>query len=285
MRIGIHVRGFEAGQPVAVQWALQRRAETIQIFASNPRQWRVPAVNPQTDIRLREQMAEHDIGPLFIHSPYLVNLASPTPATAQASCRTVKWTLERAAALDVAGVVVHAGHCVGGERSRALQQSAEALCRLLDEAPAGPKILTELTAGAKGAVASRLPQLQQLLEVCGGHERLGVCLDTCHMWAAGYDLKDPDAVEELVAELKEVGLHRLELIHTNDSKDPLDSRRDRHEHIGSGQIGIEGFVNLMEHPALAGVPLICETPGQALDDRRNVTALKRLRDRKSAAPG
>lgn len=284
MRIGIHVRGFEAGKPVAVEWALQRGAETIQIFASNPRQWRLPAVDPQADIRLRDQLAEHDIGPLFIHSPYLVNLASPTPATGQASCRTVKWTLERAAALDVAGVVVHAGHCVGGERSRALQQSAERLCRLLDEAPAGPKVLIELTAGAKGAVASRLPQLQQLLDACGGHERLGVCLDTCHMWAAGYDLKDPDAVEGLVAELKEVGLHRLELIHTNDSRDPLDSRRDRHEHIGSGQIGIEGFANLIEHPALAGVPLICETPGQAPDDRRNVAALKRLRDRKSTAP-
>lgn len=266
---------------MAVEKARERGAETIQIFASNPRQWRLPAVNPEADLELGRQMAEHDVWPLFLHAPYLVNLASPAPATAEASFRTVEWTLARGAGLGAAGVVVHAGQCVGAERSAALIQTARAICRLMDAAPEGSRLLLELTAGGKGALASRLADVEELLEACEGHERLGICLDTCHLFAAGYDLAGASGLEQLVAELNQLGFDRLGLIHTNDSRDPLGSRRDRHWHIGEGQIGVEGFRMLVSHPAFRHIPLICETPGEVQEDRRNIGLLKCLRD----APG
>jgi deoxyribonuclease IV len=285
MRIGIHVRGFDSGKPVAVERARERGAETIQIFASNPRQWRLPAIKPEADEELRRQMAEDDVSPLFLHAPYLVNLASPAPATAEASFRTVEWTLMRGAALGAAGVVVHAGQCVGGERSAALIQSAKAICRLMDAAPRGPRLLLELTSGGKGAVASRLDDVGELLDACDRHERLGICVDTCHLYAAGYDLAASSGLEELVAGFEQIGVDRLGLIHTNDSRDPLGSRRDRHWHVGEGEIGVEGFRMLVSHPAFERFPLICETPGDVEEDRRNIGLLKRLRDDATGGAG
>ncbi|HYN98702.1 MAG TPA: deoxyribonuclease IV [Actinomycetota bacterium] len=285
MRIGMHVRGFDAGRPVAAARAIERGAEAVQIFASNPRQWRVPPVDPDVDAEFRRQIAGAGLGPLFIHAPYLVNLASPTQATRNASCRTVSWTMRRAAALGVEGVIIHAGHCVGRERAEALDCSAELVCNLLGDAPAGPRLLLELTSGAKGAVASHLAQAAELLAACGPHHNLGICLDTCHLHAAGYDLSGPDGVHQLTGEVDElVGLDRLALVHANDSRDLRGSRRDRHWHIGQGQIGLDGFRALVEHPALAGVPFICETPGELEDDRANVAVLQSLRDGRPVAP-
>ncbi len=279
MRIGMHVRGFDAGRPVAAAKAIERGAEAVQIFASNPRQWRVPPVDPAADVELKAQLAEAGLGLLFIHAPYLINLASPTEATRDASCRTVEWTMKRAAALGVEGVIVHAGHCVGRDRAEALDCSAELIRDLLRSAPAGPRLLLELTSGAKGALASLLPQAAELLDKCGPHPNLGICLDTCHLHAAGYDLSGPEGVDQLIAEVEEqVGHDRLGLIHSNDSRDPRDSRRDRHWHVGQGQIGLEGFRALVAHPALANTPFICETPGEVEDDRANVAVLKALRD-------
>lgn len=279
MRIGMHVRGFEAGRPVAAARALERGAEAVQIFTSNPRQWRLPPVDPSADAELKAQLAEAGLGPLFIHAPYLINLASPTEATRDASCTTVAWTMKRAADLGVEGVIVHAGHCVGRDRAEALACSAELIRGLLGSAPEGPRLLLELTSGAKGAVASVLPQAAELLDRCGPHPNLGICLDTCHLHAAGYDLSGPVGVGRLLGEVEEcVGVDRLGLIHSNDSRDPRDSRRDRHWHIGQGQIGLEGFRALVAHPALASTPVICETPGEVEDDRANVAVLKDLRD-------
>ena len=275
----MHVRGFDAGRPVAAAKAIERGAEAVQIFTSNPRQWRVPPVDPAADAELRAQLDEAGLGPLFIHAPYLINLASPTEATRDASCRTVEWTMKRAAALGVEGVIVHAGHCVGRRRAEALDCSAELICSLLGSAPEGPRLLLELTSGAKGAVASHLPQAAELLNKCGPHPNLGICLDTCHLHAAGYDLSGPEGVDRLLVEVDEqVGLDRLGLIHSNDSRDLRDSRRDRHWHVGQGQIGLEGFRALITHPALGDTAFICETPGEVEDDRANVAVLKALRD-------
>lgn len=279
MRIGMHVRGFDAGRPVAAERALERGAEAVQIFASNPRQWRVPSVDAQADAEFRRQMAAAGLGPLFLHAPYLVNLASPTEATRNSSCRTVAWTMERAAALGAEGVVVHAGHCAGRERCDGIDCSAELFGELLASAPAGPWLLVELTSGARGAIASNLEQAAELIDACGNHSRLGLCLDTCHLHAAGYDMAGPEGVDHLVNDVASfVGLARLRLFHANDSRDARNSRRDRHWHIGKGEIGAGGFRALVSHPALAEVPMICETPGEVDDDRANLAALKRMRD-------
>ncbi|HEX2178730.1 MAG TPA: deoxyribonuclease IV [Actinomycetota bacterium] len=284
MRIGIHVRGFDAGKPVAAARAAERGAEAVQVFASNPRQWRVPAVDPSADELFRAQMTEAELGPLFLHAPYLVNLASPTEATRSASCRTVEWTMRRAAALQSEGVVVHAGHCVGRDRAEALEGSARLLRALLDGAPAGPRLLLELTSGAKGAVASHLEQAAELIDACGGHEMLGICLDTCHLHAAGYDLTSSEGIDCLMAKVQDrVGVDRVKLVHTNDSRDARGSRRDRHWHLGRGEIGCKGFQALVAHPALAGIPLICETPGELEEDRANVALLKGLRDHRQTS--
>ncbi|MDQ4148594.1 MAG: deoxyribonuclease IV [Actinomycetota bacterium] len=278
MRIGIHVRGFDKGRPVAVSKALERGAETIQIFASNPRQWRLPPTSSEADSDLRQQMESHDVAPLFLHAPYLVNLASPIRQTREQSIRTLEWTMRRGAELGARGVVVHAGQCAGGDRAATLPAVASALSGLVDSAPAGPQLLLELTAGAEGAVANRLPEAGELLDACDRHPRLGLCLDTCHLHAAGVDLGGEEQVAALVKEIEsEVGLDRVELLHSNDSLHPLGSRRDRHWHIGEGQIGLEGFRALVRHPALRTVPMICETPGELDEDRRNIAALKGLR--------
>lgn len=284
MRIGIHVRGFDSGRPVAVDRALERGAETIQIFASNPRQWRLPRVDPDADAQLLKEMAEHDVGPLFLHAPYLVNLASPADATREASMRTLEWTLRRAAELQAAGVVVHAGQTVGAPREAALRQVAKAICALLDS-PTGPPLLLELTAGSKGAIASRLCHARDVLDTCGGHPRLALCLDTCHLFAAGYDLRQAGGVEELACQLASIGLDRLGLIHANDSRDGLGSGRDRHWHLGKGSIGAEGFRHLLRRPEVSNIPLICETPGQVEEDRLNIAWLKEVRDHAPAVVG
>jgi deoxyribonuclease IV len=278
MRIGIHVRGFEAGRPVAVLRALERGAETIQIFASNPRQWRVPTTDSDADRSFADEMIANDVGPLHLHAPYLVNLASPTAATRDRSRRMVEWTMGRAVDLGAAGVVVHAGQCVGGERLEALRGVSRSLAELLGSESEGPRLLLELTAGSRGAIASRVSEAAEVLDACDGHPRLQICLDTCHLHAAGVDLSGKQGVDDLIGELESaVGIGRLGLVHTNDSKHPLNSRRDHHWHIGQGQIGLDGFGALVGHPALGSVPMICETPGKLVEDRRNLATLKGLR--------
>jgi deoxyribonuclease-4 len=136
----------------------------------------------------------------------------------------------------------------------------------------------ELTSGAPGHIASRFPAAAELLDACQGHESLGICIDTCHLHAAGYDVSSPAGVDETMAEFEEqIGWDRLQLLHANDARDPCGSRRDRHWHLGRGYIGQEGFRALVAHPRLARVPFICETPGDVTDDRRNLVFLKALR--------
>lgn len=278
MRIGIHVRGFEAGKPVAVQRALERGAETIQIFASNPRQWRVPPISSEADEALSREAHSQDVGPLFIHAPYLVNLASPTHQTREQSIHMMEWTILRGAELGAQGVVVHAGQCVGGDRLEALRGAASSLCSLASVSERSV-LLLELTAGSKGAIASRISEAAEVLDACDGHPRLGICLDTCHLHAAGVSLSHHQAVDDLIGDVEaEVGIDRLGLVHTNDSMHPRGSRRDRHWHIGEGEIGLEGFRALLQHPSLTEIPMICETPGKLEEDRRNIATLKRLRD-------
>lgn len=278
VRIGIHVRGFDAGRPVAVEKALERRAEVIQIFASSPRMWKTVAVVPSADRELRLEMREHDVKPLFIHAPYLVNLASPSAATRDLSLKMLAWNLERAEALGAAGVVVHAGAAVSQAHSMGLKHVARGVVNVLGRGSRGPRVLVELTAGGAGAVASNFTQAQQLLDACGGHSRLGFCVDTCHLHAAGYELSSSQGVAEMVDEIRGmVGIGRLRLIHANDSRDPRGSRRDRHWHVGRGYIGRKGFQAIVTHPRLRNVPVVCETPGEVRDDRRNIALLKRLR--------
>ncbi len=268
----------------ALPYAQRIGAQAVQIFLGNPRGWAAGAGDPAQDELFGASCAAARI-PVFVHAPYLINLGSPTPATLERSIKALRRGLERAAAVGATGVVLHAGSAVeAGSRDAALRQVRDALLPLLvelDAHPAPTRLLIEPTPGGAGAVAlaARIEDLGPYFEALEHHPRLGVCLDTCHTYAAGHDLAAPGGTRRALNLLvKTVGRGRLGLIHANDSRDPLGSKRDRHAPIGVGTIGIEPFAEFFVHPATRGVAVVVETPGGEDQHARDVRALKRLRD-------
>lgn len=248
-------------------------AEVIQVFVGNPRGWALTAGNPVQDARLLDSGM-----PVFVHTPYLVNLGSPDAGTVERSVEVVRHNLRRGAEIGALGVVMHTGSAVSRSREEALRQVRERLLPLLDEIPDdGPDLLLEPMAGQGRMLCATVDDLGPYLETLDFHPRAGVCLDTCHAFAAGHDLAAPGGVTETLDALHAVAPGRLKLLHANDSKDPCGSKRDRHENIGAGHIGTAPFADLMRHPAAAGVPLCIETPGGAERHRRDIELLKELR--------
>lgn len=267
--IGAHcaVRGGLATG--ALRRAERVGAEALQVFVSNPRGWRLGAGSPEQDENFRAHCAEHGI-PTFVHAPYLVNFGSPTPQTLTRSVESTRHALRRGADIGAAGVVMHAGSAVGGTRyDEAMRQVREHLRPLLDEiADDGPALLVEPTAGGGGALVARIEQLPAYLDALDNHPKAGVCVDTCHLYAAGHDIGDAAGMRAVLdALLAAVGAGRLGLVHANDTGDPLGSTRDRHASIGTGRIGLDAFGELFTHRATRGVPVVVETPdeGHATD--------------------
>ncbi len=253
--IGAHV-SVAGGLLNAVANAREATCEAFQVWVSSARAWKPPALDPAVDQRFRELVAEAGLGPVFVHAAYLVNLASTSQATFDSSVAAVGATLDKAAAIGAAGVVVHAGSHLGAGRGTGLARIRQGALPLLE----------------------RLGEMAELVETLGGHPKLRVCFDTCHAHAAGYDLADPVAASAAVDELAKVLGDRLALMHANDSLDPPGAARDRHCPIGSGTIGEDGFAVLLAHPGLAGVPVISETTGDPGQMARDVACLRRLRD-------
>ncbi|GAB2940754.1 deoxyribonuclease IV [Micromonospora polyrhachis] len=256
-------------------------SEVAQIYVGNSRGWALPAGNPAQDAAFRDGCAERGI-PTYIHASLLVNLGSPTPATVEKSTATLAHALRRGAAIGAAGVVYHAGSAVDdGHADAAMRQVREALLPLLDEAAntEGPKLLVEPSAGGGRSLASRVEHLGPYLDVVEWHPWLGVCLDTCHAWAAGHDLACEGGMTQTIDDLvATVGSDRLWLVHANDSMDLRGSTRDRHETIGKGSIGEPAFAELMTHPATAGVPVVVETPSEGhAGHAADIATLKRFR--------
>ena len=277
--VGSHVpvgKGLVKG----LAYAQEIGAGAVQVFVSNPRGWAPSPGNPAQDEAFREQCERAAI-PVFVHAPYLVNFGSPTEATLNRSVEAVRHALGRAAAVGARGVVVHAGSAVAGaHREDALAQLRSHLMPLLDELPAdGPRLLVEPTAGGGQALAATVQDLGPWFAQLDAHPMLGVCLDTCHAFAAGHDLAAPGGTKKVLdALVRTVGRGRLALVHANDSKDPLGSGRDRHEQIGAGHIGKDPFAELFRHPATRGVPVVVETPGDAAAHRQDIELLCALRD-------
>jgi deoxyribonuclease-4 len=274
--VGSHVP-VAGGLLKGLAYAEEIGAAAIQVFASNPRGWATSAGDPARDEEFRGTCAH----PVFVHAPYLVNFGSPTEATLRKSVDSVAHSFRRATAIGARGVVVHAGSAVAGaHRDVAMKSMREHLLPLLDSLdPAGPQLLIEPTAGGGQALAATVQDLAPYFDVLDSHEMLGVCLDTCHAWAAGHDLASPGGMKKTLDGLvRAVGRGRLRLVHANDSKDPLGSLRDRHEAIGQGRIGKDPFVELFRHPATRDVPVVVETPGDAASHRRDLELLAALRD-------
>jgi len=274
MRIGAHVpvrRGILSSIPAA----RERGAEAVQVFISNPRAWAPPRVPPSDAEAFREAWAGSGLGPLFVHAPYLVNVASPDPVVLERSRALLATTVRAAAAYGADAVVVHAGAGGRGEPGAALRRAAATL-RAACRRAAGTAVAVELLAGTAGAVASTLPEAARLFDATDDG-RLRLCIDTCHLFAAGYALDRPEGVAACFEELRATGLaERLVLVHANDSRDPRGSRRDRHEHVGRGFIGRQGFRAILARPELAGLAVVVETEGDARAHRRDIEALRRL---------
>ncbi len=284
--VGAHVavaRGLATG---GLAYADAVGAEAVQVFVGNPRGWRRSPGDPAQDAAFTAGCADRGV-PSFVHAPYLVNLGSPDPATVDASVAALAADLARGVQLGCAGVVVHAGSAVGADRyDAALSQLHERLLPLLDALPDdGPRLLVEPTAGGGRALAARVEDLAPYLAALEHHPRVGVCLDTCHAWAAGHDLVTPGGTAATLDALEAaVGPGRLGLVHANDSLDACGSRRDRHATIGEGSLGPGPFAELLAHPSLTGVPVVVETPSAGATGpwdghARDIAVLRALRDR------
>ncbi|GIM94512.1 deoxyribonuclease IV [Paractinoplanes toevensis] len=279
--IGSHTKTSGGLAKAALPYVDAAGSETLQVYVSNSRGWALPPGDPKQDTLFRDGIGERGL-PAYIHASLLVNLGSPTDLTVERSIATLAHALERGRAIGAAGVVYHAGSSVDPEHdAKAMHQLREALLPLLDDAAARglPKLLVEPSAGGGRSLASKVQDLGPYLAAVEQHPWMGVCFDTCHAWAAGHDLATPGGMTAtLDALIDTVGAGRLMLIHANDSKDECGSTRDRHETIGRGRIGEAAFAELMTHPAVAGVPVIVETPtveheGHAAD----IALLKSLR--------
>ncbi|WP_308127971.1 deoxyribonuclease IV [Modestobacter italicus] len=278
--IGAHIqiKGGLAKGGLAYTDAVGARA--VQVFVGNPRGWRPSAGDPAQDAAFTAGCAERGV-PSFIHTPFLVNVGSPNEATVAQSITTIEHNLARGAQLGCAGVVVHAGSAVGEDRyEAALAQLHERLLPVLEALPeGGPRLLIEPTAGGGRSLAATVQDLGPYLAALEQHPAVGVCLDTCHAWAAGHDLATPGGMAATLDALTAtVGPGRLGLVHANDSLDPCGSTRDRHTTIGAGSIGAAPFAELLTHPAMAGVPVVVETPSADDGHAKDIALLSALRD-------
>ncbi|AVH97893.1 MULTISPECIES: deoxyribonuclease IV [Streptomyces] len=278
--VGGHVPVAGGLATVGLGYARELGAETVQVFVANPRGWATPVGNPAQDERFRAECAEASLS-AWVHAPYLINFGSHTEATAERSVESLRHSLRRGREIGAKGVVVHTGSATGGRpREVALAQVRERLLPLLDELthPDDPDLLLESTAGQGSSLCSRTWDFGPYFDVLDRHPKLGVCLDTCHVFAAGHDLTGPTGAARTLDLLVEtVGEGRLKLIHANDSKDVVGAHKDRHANIGAGHIGEDAFRELLRHPATEGVPLVIETPGGKEGHRADVDLLKKLR--------
>ncbi|MFI6283600.1 deoxyribonuclease IV [Streptomyces sp. NPDC051018] len=278
--VGGHVPVAGGLATTGLGYARELAAETVQVFVANPRGWATPAGSPAQDEAFRAGCADAGLS-AYVHAPYLINFGSHTEATAQRSVESMRHSLRRGRAIGALGVVVHTGSATGGRsRETALAQVRELVLPLLDELTHDddPVLLLEGTAGQGSSLCSRIEDFGPYVEALEAHPRLGICLDTCHVHAAGHDLAAPRGMERTLDLLvKTVGEGRLGLVHANDSKEMVGSHKDRHENIGAGRIGEEAFRELMRHPATEGVPLIIETPGGREGHTADVARLKGFR--------
>ena len=279
-RIGLHTSIAGSLEKAALQ-AAEAGANTFQIFSQSPRMWRASPPSAAQIKLLKAARERHDLYPLVIHDNYLINLASCDEALRVQSTASFRGEIERALAIGAEYLVTHPGNCKG----HSVEEGIAAVIRSLVEASQGLDtknlaILLENTAGSGNALGSRLEELALMRQVAAQFTDLAIefCIDTCHCHVSGYDLSSSAAVDKTIAEIDRVlGAAHVKIIHANDSKAPLNSHVDRHEHIGHGYIGREGFRRLLNHPKLSRKAFILETPyKEEGDDLRNIETLKKL---------
>ena len=282
MNIGAHVRGggnlihsLEEGAAIG--------ATSIQVFTQSPRMWKPSLYAPEVLAAFREAQAHHpSVTDTFCHATYLINLATADLELYEKSVATLTHNLSVARGMGAGGLVLHVGSHLGAGFDEVVRQVADALTRALDEADEVPPgvldcpILIENAAGAGGTVGRSLEEIEFLIDACNGDDRLGLCIDTQHLWASGVDYSTMEGAEALVSEVdRRIGLARLRCLHLNDSKIELGGNRDRHANIDEGTIGTRGLAPLVGHPAIRDLPLVLEVPGEGGGPRaRDVVAAR-----------
>lgn len=277
VRVGCHV-SIAKGIELSVDRALRRTCDTFQIFTRSPRGWKSRELEESTIEAFRQNVKESGIGPVVAHMPYLPNLASPDPEIYDKSLMTLKSELHRCSLLEIPYLVMHLGSHRGAGWERGAEGLVSGINSALDEAEKGVMLLLENTAGTKNSLGGTFEDINAILNGIENRSQVGVCFDTCHAFAAGYDLSSKKAVFETLERFEEIiGGSQLKVVHLNDSLGECGCRLDRHEHIGLGQIGERGFKHLLHHPLIQTRPLICETPvDDRRDDRGNIDIVRKL---------
>ncbi len=278
MKVGVHT-SIAGALENAARHAKEIGCDTFQMFSANPRGWRSKPLLAGDVARFREVRAAQGLSPLVIHDNYLINLASGDPAIRRKSQEAFRGEIERAVGLGADYLVTHPGSAGETKPSRAIRHCIESLLRAADGLTLnGLVILIENTAGQGSSIGRSFEEVAETLEGARGRLPVGVCVDTAHCFEAGYPIHTAAGLKATLQLLDAtVGVKNVKVIHANDSKTDFESHADRHEHIGKGKIGREGFRRIVRHPKLKNIPFICETPvDRPGDDRRNLNTLRRL---------
>lgn len=274
--IGAHCNG---GLKQAPKKALEIGAQAVQIFIGSPQSWRSPSP-PEDDFKkFRDRIQSNQLGPVFVHGTYLVNLASPVPDNYEKSINNLGIGLRLADEAGADGLIFHPGSTRGKPYKQALARVVKSIRKILNGYKGNCKLTLEVCAGSGNTIGADFSQFKDILEAMDYDERLGVCLDTCHLYSAGYDIASKKGLEKTLSEFEDlIGWSRLVAVHANDSKTPFNSGKDRHENIGEGSIGIKAFGRMLKVKELRAVPWILEVPGfeSKGPDRKNIEILRTL---------
>ena len=287
-RLGAHL-SIAGGLPRAVDRAEASGCQALQIFTKSAGQWRARELPPEEIALFRRRVRQTKIRPVVAHNSYLINLAAADPVLRARSIESLRDEMDRAESLGLDGLVMHPGSFTSGTESGGLRLIAEGLADIFASRPAmKTRVLLEHTAGQGSNLGHRFEHLAEIIDLLGGTPRIGVCLDTCHLLAAGYDICSEQGYQETFRQFgKIVGFARLKAFHLNDSKKPCGSRVDRHEHIGKGCLGLTPFRRILNDPRFAKLPMLLETPKEDTPetrkrsdvdplDRMNLDVLRRL---------
>jgi deoxyribonuclease IV len=276
MEFGAHMSS-SGGIDTAIDRIEAIGGDCVQVFTQSPRMWRPTNHKPEAIERFHARRAEAGIGGVVCHALYLCNLAAPDEEIYEKSVQTLRNTVDAACAIGADGVIFHVGSHLGAGFEAGLERTCAALAQVLERCEGDTWLLMENSAGAGGTIGRSLEELHTLVERLDRHPRLGICLDSCHLYVSGYDVTDPQAVDALVQELDErIGIDRLRALHVNDSAAELGSNRDRHANICEGLMG-EGLGAFVSHPAFQHLSAYLEVPGENKHGP-NANELQKLRD-------
>jgi deoxyribonuclease-4 len=277
MRFGFHI-SINGGFNKVVERALSKQCQTIQLFSRNPRGWNFGNLNINDIREYQQAIKQSDISPVFVHMPYLPNLATQDRIAFKKSLNSLTAELERCDIIGAQFLIMHIGRRMDSSEKQALAKVSQGINTSFHEVKNSVKLLLENTAGMGSEIGYNFIQIKEIFDRVEDNDRLGVVIDTAHIFEAGYPIHTKQGLDKTLKEFDElVGIQRLHLLHLNDSKTDFDSRVDRHWHIGEGKIGLEGFKNIVNHPLLRHLSGIMETPRKdEKEDLKNMKVIRRL---------